>query len=61
MVCFCNPCLDVRANQIARFDIEMLYMLKFSLPLPDIQGSRADRKMHGAQLAVRLIEIEIKD
>ena len=54
-------CLDVPADSIIRFDIEKLNVVKFSLPRPDIQGSRTDRDMHGAQLALRLAEIEIKD
>ena len=54
-------CLDVPADSIMRFDINKLYVLKFSIPRPDIQGSRTDRDMHGAQLALRLAEIEIKD
>ena len=54
-------CLDIPADSIIRFDIEKLNVVKFSLPRPDIQGSRTDRDMHGAQLALRLAEIEIKD
>lgn len=53
-------CLNVPADSIMRFDIEKLFVLKFSLPRPDIQGSLTDRDMHGAQLAVRLAEIEIE-
>jgi len=52
-------CLFVEADSLLRFEIDKLYVLKFSLPRPNVQGSRKDRDMHGAQLAVRLAEIEL--
>ncbi|MBT6274349.1 MAG: DUF4387 family protein, partial [Chromatiales bacterium] len=36
------------ANQMKRFDIDDLRVIKFSLPRPVVQGSRRDRDMHGA-------------
>jgi len=41
---------------IKRFDIADLNVVKFSLPRPVVQGSREDRDMHGAGLAVLLEE-----
>lgn len=49
----------VAADQIRRFDIPALDVVKFSLPRPVVQGTRADRDMHGAGWAVLLEEIEI--
>ncbi|MCV2872579.1 DUF4387 domain-containing protein [Defluviimonas sp. WL0050] len=46
-------------DQIKRFDIADLNVVKFSLPRPAIQGTRADRDMHGAAWAVLLEEMEI--
>jgi hypothetical protein len=46
-------------TQIKRFDIADLNVVKFSLPRPAIQGTRADRDMHGAAWAVLLEELEI--
>lgn len=44
---------------IKRFDIAELNVIKFSFPRPVIQGSRADRDMHGAQWAILLAEHEL--
>jgi len=44
---------------LKRFDIPYLKVVKFSLPRPEVQGSRFDRDMHGAQLAVLLAESEL--
>ena len=44
---------------LKRFDIEDLHVVKFSLPRPAIQGTRADRDMHGAAWSVLLEELEI--
>lgn len=46
-------------GQIKRFDIADLNVVKFSLPRPAVQGTRADRDMHGAAWAVLLEEMEI--
>lgn len=45
--------------QVKRFDIADLNVVKFSLPRPAIQGTRADRDMHGAAWAVLLEEMDI--
>lgn len=49
----------VEVNSIRRFELPDLEVLKFSFPRPTRQGSRHDRDMHGAQLAVVLEELEI--
>jgi hypothetical protein len=46
-------------DQIKRFDIVDLNVVKFSLPRPTIQGSRTDRDMHGAGWAPLIAELEI--
>lgn len=46
-------------DRIKRFDIAELNVIKLSLPRPAIQGTRADRDMHGAAWAVLLEELEI--
>lgn len=50
---------DVPEQALKRFDIEDLRVVKFSLPRPVVQGSAADRDMHGAQYAALLEEFEI--
>ena len=44
---------------LKRFDIEDLRVIKFSVPRPVVQGSAADRDMHGAQYAALLEEHEL--
>ncbi|RMC32417.1 DUF4387 domain-containing protein [Paracoccus alkanivorans] len=44
---------------LKRFDIEDLRVVKFSIPRPVVQGSAADRDMHGAQYAALLEEYEL--
>lgn len=44
---------------LKRFDIAELNVVKFSLPRPAIQGTRADRDMHGAAWACLLEELAI--
>jgi hypothetical protein len=46
-------------DALKRFDIEDLNVVKFSLPRPEVQGTRRDRDLHGAAWAVLLEEIEI--
>jgi hypothetical protein len=46
-------------DQIKRFDIAGLNVVKFSLPRPTIQGSRTDRDMHGAGEAPLVAELDI--
>ena len=47
------------AAELKRFDIPSLNVVKFSLPRPAVQGTRADRDMHGAAWAVLLAELTI--
>ncbi len=49
----------LRTDALKRFDIADLHVVKFSLPRPDIQGTRADRDMHGASFANLLSGLEI--
>ena len=44
---------------VKRFDIEDLKVVKLSIPRPVVQGSREDRDMHGAALAVLIDEMEL--
>ena len=44
---------------LKRFAIPDLNVVKVSLPRPQVQGSRLDRDMHGAQWAVLLAEMEL--
>ena len=44
---------------VKRFEIDSLNVVKFSLPRPQIQGSVADRDMHGASWAALLAELEL--
>ncbi len=44
---------------LKRFDIPSLNVIKFSVPRPVVQGTRADRDMHGAGWACLLEEMEI--
>ena len=46
-------------DQIKRFDIADLNVVKFSLPRPTIQGARQDRDMHGAGWAPLVAELDI--
>ncbi len=46
-------------ENLKRFDIADLNVVKFSMPRPVVQGERFDRDMHGAQWAVLLAESEI--
>jgi hypothetical protein len=46
-------------QDVKRFDIADLAVIKFSLPRPQTQGSAADRDMHGASWAALLGEVEI--
>lgn len=48
---------DVQA--LKRFDVPSLSVVKFSLPRPQVQGTRFDRDMHGASFAVLLAEMEV--
>ncbi len=50
---------SVDASLIKRFEIESLSVLKFSFPRIEVQGSRFDRDMHGAQIATLFSELEL--
>jgi hypothetical protein len=47
------------ADVVKRFEIDSLNVLKFSLPRPEIQGSVADRDMHGASWAALLADMDL--
>ncbi|MCV2863263.1 DUF4387 domain-containing protein [Defluviimonas sp. WL0075] len=49
----------VAEAEMRRFDIADLNVVKFSFPRPTVQGTAADRDMHGAGWAVLLEEMEI--
>lgn len=49
----------VPVDQLKRFDIPSLNVVKFSLPRPVVQGLATDRDMHGAGWAVLLEEMDI--
>ncbi len=49
----------IAPDQIKRFDIAELHVIKLSLPRPTIQGISADRDMHGASFAEIVKTLEI--
>ncbi len=51
--------LQADATLLKRFDIEDLNVVKFSVPRPQIQGTRLDRDMHGASFAALLSDLEV--
>ena len=51
--------LKIRKNQLKRFEIENLRVIKFSFPRKNIQGSRLDRDMHGASFAILFEQLMI--
>jgi hypothetical protein len=52
-------CLCANPADIKRFDIQSLNVVKFSLPRPQVQGSKQDRDMHGASWAALVSEMEL--
>lgn len=50
---------DTSAQNLKRFDISDLNVVKFSLPRPEVQGSIWDRDMHGASWAALLSEVDL--
>lgn len=50
--------LRIKGQDLKRFDIEQLNVIKFSFPRKIPQGHILDRDMHGAQIAVLLSEME---
>lgn len=51
--------LQVDKEDLKRFDLADIFVVKFSFPRSIVQGSRFDRDMHGAQYANLLYEIEL--
>ncbi|WP_172297594.1 DUF4387 family protein [Pseudoruegeria sp. HB172150] len=47
------------AAQLKRFDIPSLNVVKFSLPRPQVQGTRFDRDMHGAAWGALVEEMDV--
>ena len=47
------------AEELKRFEIADLNVLKLSLPRPHVQGTRGDRDMHGASFANLLADMDI--
>ena len=50
--------LMISEQDLKRFEIDNLNVIKFSFPRKIIQGGIFDRDMHGAQLAVLLSEMK---
>ena len=50
--------LMISGQDLKRFEIDNLNVIKFSFPRKIIQGDIFDRDMHGAQLAVLLSEMK---
>ena len=50
--------LMISEQDLKRFEIDNLNVIKFSFPRKIIQGDIFDRDMHGAQLAVLLSEMK---
>ena len=50
--------LMISEQQLKRFEIDDLHVIKLSFPRKTIQGDIFDRDMHGAQLAVLLSEMK---
>ena len=50
--------LMISKQDLKRFEIDNLNVIKFSFPRKIIQGDILDRDMHGAQLAVLLFEMK---
>lgn len=51
----------VPEGDIKRFDIPSLNVIKLSLPRPYVQGSVADRDLHGASWGALLADLELAD
>ena len=50
--------LMISEQDLKRFEIDNLNVIKFSFPRKIIQGDIFDRDMHGAQLAVLISEMK---
>ncbi len=51
--------LNVDTSELNRFEIADLNVVKLSLPRPAVQGTLADRDMHGASFANVIAEADI--
>ncbi len=51
--------LHAEEATVKRFDIEALNVVKFSVPRPQVQGTPADRDMHGASYSNLLTGLEV--
>ena len=47
-------------RQIRIFPIKELFIIKITIPRPNIQGSSNDRDLHGASFGIILEELKIK-
>ncbi|WP_420861899.1 DUF4387 family protein [Algirhabdus cladophorae] len=52
--------LGASTEVLKRYEIADLNVLKFSLPRPEIQGTRFDRDMHGASFANLLSDLALE-
>mgnify|MGYP002885443968 FL=1 len=50
---------NLSINEIQRFEMPQLNVIKFSLPRPHVQGSLNDSDMHGATWAALIYEITL--
>lgn len=50
---------QINQATLKRFDLADLHVVKFSLPRPCVQGTAADRDMHGASFANLLVEMDV--
>ena len=50
--------LGAEESELKRYEIADLNVLKFSIPRPQIQGTRFDRDMHGASFATLLADLK---
>lgn len=50
---------DVPTQTLKHFELPDLNVIKFSFPRPNVQGTAADRDLHGASFAELLAEHEI--
>ena len=51
--------LQCPPDELKRFEISDLNVIKFSLPRPQVQGAIDDRDMHGASWAALIGDIDI--
>ncbi|KNG93268.1 DUF4387 family protein [Pseudaestuariivita atlantica] len=51
--------LQTPTQTLKRFEIPDLKVVKLSIPRPAVQGTVADRDMHGAALGALMAEVEI--